>query len=479
MILCYNLLSVFVKINGYFRVEKRMNETTIVAIATALGEAGIGIVRMSGKDAFDIASKIIRNKKNQLITEFRHQRFYYGHVCDIKGEKVDEVMVVGFHGPKSYTCEDVIEIHSHGNAIILNRILEILINAGATLAEPGEFTKRAFLNGRLDLTQAEAVMDLISAKSSQAAKCSLRQLEGNLSKQINEIKNNIMAILAHIEVAIDLPEDDIEADNEEAIKQRIHRTLAKIDVLLATENMGRMVQDGIHIALIGKPNVGKSSLLNCLVGQEKAIVTDIPGTTRDVIEQQINIDGFSVKFIDTAGLRDTQDLVEKIGVERSQSIIEKSDCLFIIFDVSKPVEEKDLAIYEQYKDYFHVVLLNKTDKEINEQTRAMFNKSRCFEVSAAQGIGIDKIRKWIADTIIEGNLQNGTESIIFNQRILTALKQARNSLLEAKEAIKLTIPIDIMSIDVREAAEKIGEITGETISDDLVDLIFCEFCVGK
>lgn len=457
-------------------------EDTIAAIATPPGEGGIGIVRISGSKALDIAKEVFvfGSKKNQT---FKDRYLHYGKVVDEEGNIIDEVLLAYMKGPRSYTAEDVVEIHCHGGIIPITSILKEVIKKGARLAEPGEFTKRAFLNGRIDLVQAEAVMDLICAKTEKLAKASINQMEGGLSGHIKRMRERLIDIMAHIEVTIDYPEEDIDEVTSQSIRNDINHIVNDIENLLSTAEHGRLIRQGIKAVIIGKTNVGKSSLLNALVKEERAIVTDIPGTTRDVIEEFINIKGVAVRIIDTAGIRETLDQVEQIGIQRSKQNIEHADLIITVLDASSPLEDQDREILEYLKDRKALVILNKIDKPVKldrKQIEELIGSEiPIVETSLTLGKGIDKVEDIIYKMFFRGELEISDDLMITNIRHQEALNKARRYLLDALEGIDNELPMDIVSIDLRSAVDSLGAITGETVTEDLIDKIFSEFCLGK
>lgn len=457
-------------------------EDTIAAIATPPGEGGIGIVRISGSKALDIAKEVFvfGSKKNQT---FKDRYLHYGKVVDEEGNIIDEVLLAYMKGPRSYTAEDVVEIHCHGGIIPITSILKEVIKKGARLAEPGEFTKRAFLNGRIDLVQAEAVMDLICAKTEKLAKASINQMEGGLSGHIKRMRERLIDIMAHIEVTIDYPEEDIDEVASQSIRNDINHIVNDIENLLSTAEHGRLIRQGIKAVIIGKTNVGKSSLLNALVKEERAIVTDIPGTTRDVIEEFINIKGVAVRIIDTAGIRETLDQVEQIGIQRSKQNIERADLIITVLDASSPLEDQDREILEYLKDRKALVILNKIDKPVKldrKQIEELIGSEiPIVETSLTLGKGIDKVEDIIYKMFFRGELEISDDLMITNIRHQEALNKARRYLLDALEGIDNELPMDIVSIDLRSAVDSLGAITGETVTEDLIDKIFSEFCLGK
>ncbi|MFL0270254.1 tRNA uridine-5-carboxymethylaminomethyl(34) synthesis GTPase MnmE [Candidatus Clostridium radicumherbarum] len=454
---------------------------TITAISTSIGEGGIGIVRISGKDALAIAVKIFKGNKDRNITDIKSYTMRYGYIIEIDTrEIIDEVIISFMKGPKSFTAEDTIEINCHGGVIATNRVLQEAINAGARLAEPGEFTKRAFLNGRIDLSQAEAVIDIIRAKTELSMKSALAQAEGQISKEIKLVRNKLLEIIAHIEATVDFPEDDLEEATSEFTSKRLSNILSEIDNLLSSADEGKILREGLTTVIVGKPNVGKSSLLNSLLQEKRAIVTDVPGTTRDVIEEYMNLDGVPIKLTDTAGIRFTEDYVEKIGVERSKEKIKEADLIILMLDASRELDNEDLEIIDAIKESKYVVLLNKSDlpNKINKSDLMLLNSKYILEISAATGEGIDFLKDTIKQLFFKGEVTSSS-AIITNIRHKQALLNAKKSLCSAVEALKNTQAIDLASIDLRDAWSSLGEITGETVEEDILDKIFSEFCIGK
>ena len=454
--------------------------STIVAISTAPGVGGIGIVRMSGEKTFEILQKIFVPKNKKNIEKIKGYSIKYGNIVDEKNNIIDEVLVSYFKTPKSYTTENMCEINSHGGIVILNKILEVCIINGAVIAEPGEFTKRAFLNGRIDLTQAEAVIDIINSKTDKEAKVSINQLEGGLSKNIGEIRKDILSIMADIEASIDYPEYDI----EETTNSKILMFLNKIDnKLVSLENSfynGKILRDGISTVILGRPNAGKSSLLNLILNEERAIVTDIEGTTRDTIEEFIQINGIPLKIIDTAGIRDSKDKVEEIGVKKAKELAEKSDIILAIFDISRELNEEDLDILDIIKNKKSIIILNKIDlvKKINKDKLIAINKP-IVEMSTKSGTGKERLFEEISNIFKLNEIANDGEIIVSNQRHKYLIKNARKNVELSKEAIKNNMPIDIISSSIRQILEDLGEITGETVTEDIISEIFSKFCLGK
>ena len=452
---------------------------TICAISTAPGVGGIGIIRLSGKDCFEILGKIFipKNKENMKIKGYTMK---YGNIVNSREEVIDEVLVSYFKAPKSYTTENMCEINSHGGIVILNKILEVCLDAGAELAEAGEFTKRAFLNGRIDLSQAEAVIDIINSKTDKEAKVSLEQLKGKLSTEISVIRKNIISIMADIEATIDYPEYDIEEVTNDRILQVIEDTLNKLKRLEKSFNNGKILRDGIKTVIIGRPNAGKSSLLNVILNEERAIVTDIEGTTRDTIEEFIKIDGIPIRLIDTAGIRNAKDEVEKIGVEKASQIARDSDIVIAIFDITRDFNEEDERILEIIKDRNAIIVLNKIDlnQEKNMEKIKKVNKP-IIKLSTKTREGIEELYSQISEIYHLNEIANNGEIIVSNNRHKKIIQNAIKNLEEAKSTILVKMPIDIISGTLREILEELGKITGETVTEDVINEIFSKFCLGK
>ena len=452
---------------------------TIAAISTSPGIGGIGIIRMSGEDCFQILEKIFKPKNKQSIEKIKGYTMKFGKIVD-KDNIIDEVLVSYFKSPKSYTSENMCEINSHGGIVIMNKILDLCIKNGANLAEPGEFTKRAFLNGRIDLSQAEAVIDIINAKTDKEAEVSLKQLEGSLSEKIEKIRKIVISVMADIEATIDYPEYDL----EEVTNAKIIKVLDEVDILLKSLEKsfynGKILREGISTAIIGRPNAGKSSLLNLILNEERAIVTDIEGTTRDTIEEFISIDGIPLKIIDTAGIRNAKDEVEKIGVEKAMDIAKRSDIIIAIFDSSKKLNEEDKKILELLKDKNAIILLNKIDLEkiIKVDEFKEINKP-VIEISTKTKEGRDKLYEEISKMFKLKEIANDGETIVSNVRHKNIIINSRRNLEKARETINNNMPIDIISTYLKEIIEELGKITGETVTDDVITEIFSKFCLGK
>lgn len=455
---------------------------TIAAISTAIGEAGIGIVRMSGKGAISIGEEVFIGFDDKKVMEIQNKRLTYGHIIDENGTNIDEVLIAFMKGPYTYTREDMVEIYCHGGIISVRKVLELLIRSGARLSERGEFTKRAFLNGRLDLSQAEAVIDIIKAKTDKSFEVSFDQLEGSLSKEIREMRAILLSMVAHVEVSIDFPEEDVNELTYESLKTDARLVERKIDDLLSTANKGKILRDGINTVILGKPNVGKSSLLNAILRENRAIVTDIPGTTRDIIEEYVNIDGIPLKIVDTAGIRATEDVVEKIGVDRAKGSLVNADLIIAVFDVSSDFTEEDKEIIGLLKNKKSIVLLNKIDIPNNVKDKFLKELGgidNIIETSIIENIGVKTLEEDIKDLFYEGDLNIGSDIVITNIRHKTQLEKARNNIQSAIRDIEMDVPLDCIEIDLRNAWEDLGEISGDTIAEDILDKIFKEFCIGK
>ena len=456
-------------------------EKTIVAISTASGNGGIGIIRLSGKDTFKIIDRIFipKNKKKEI----KGYNIKYGNIVNPKNnETIDEVLVSYFVSPKSYTTEDMCEINSHGGMVVEKRILEICLENGAELAEPGEFTKRAFLNGRIDLSQAEGIIDLINSKSDMEAKESIGQLEGYLSKKIKEIKQKMLDIMVDIEVTIDYPEYDVEeVTNTKALKELTY-IKEKLTSLEESFNKGKILKSGIKTVILGKPNAGKSSLLNAMLKEDRAIVSDIEGTTRDTIEEYINIEGVALKLIDTAGIRDTDNQIEKIGVEKSKKLAESADLIIAIIDNSRNIDDDDKKILEIIKDKNAIIVLNKVDindkNEYNEKEVTNLCKP-IIKISAKEEKGLDNLYKEILKLFAIHDISSNNEVLITNERHKKQINKAKENIERAINSLKDNMPVDILSIHIKEALNDLGEITGENVSENIINEIFSKFCLGK
>ncbi|OPJ58672.1 tRNA uridine-5-carboxymethylaminomethyl(34) synthesis GTPase MnmE [Clostridium oryzae] len=454
---------------------------TIAAIATGIGEAGISIIRVSGDKALSLVNSIFKGKTNKSLMDMRPYSMRYGFIIDKDSEDViDEVLVSYMKKPKSFTAEDTVEINCHGGSMAAKRILEEVIKRGARLAEPGEFTKRAFLNGRIDLSQAEAVMDIIKSKTDIAMKSAVMQAEGRVSRKIKEIRDKILGILAEIEATVDFPEEGLDDVVLEQLKSNINKIIDEITYLIKTADEGKIVRDGISTVIVGKPNVGKSSLLNILLSENRAIVTDIPGTTRDIIEEYINLGGIPIKIIDTAGIRETEDVVEKIGVQRSVDKIDEADLVITVLDASRKLEEEDINILDRISGKKNIVLLNKLDlvKNIDVEDLKKYGVEKYINISMVTGDGLDRLKEEISKMFFSGKL-NYNDTIITNTRHKEALIRAKQNCTSSLETLNNNMEIDLASIDLKDALNNLGEITGDSLQEDLLDKIFSEFCIGK
>lgn len=456
--------------------------STIAAISTAPGIGGIGIVRMSGEEAFSILSEIFKPKKSFNIEEVKGYTIKYGYIVK-EDEIIDEVLVSFFRAPNSYTTENLCEISSHGGAYVVRRILETCLENGADLAEPGEFTKRAFLNGRMDLSQAEAVIDIINARTEKEAKTSINQLEGSLSKQIKQIREMLMSVMVEIEVSIDYPEYDVEEVNNLKAYNMLLEVKDKLNSLKNSFENGKIIKNGIKIALLGKPNAGKSSLLNAILKEERAIVTDIEGTTRDTIEESITVSGIPIHIIDTAGIRNAKNEVEKIGIEKSRKMAEEAELVIAILDASKVLNDEDIEILELLKNKKGIVVLNKIDlgniKVSKEAIKNIAGEKEIIEISAKENIGIDNIYETITKMFELNEINIDNDAIITNIRHKDIINNAISGTEKALEATKEKMPIDIIGIYIKDIMEDLGKITGESVSDEIIKEIFSKFCLGK
>lgn len=458
-----------------------MAAETIAAIATAMSASGIGIIRMSGPESRKIANQIYRSKNGKKkMEEVPSHTIHYGFIYD-GDEEIDEVLVMVMDGPRSFTGEDTIEIDCHGGVLAMRRVLETVIKYGARPAEPGEFTKRAFLNGRIDLSQAEAVIDVINAKNEYALKSSLNQLKGSVQKAIKEIREDIIYHIAYIESALDDPEHISVDGYGETLAKSIRVQKEKIEKLLGTVKEGKMMKEGIKTVIVGKPNAGKSSLMNLLVGEDRAIVTDIAGTTRDILEETVILHGISLKIVDTAGIHDTEDKVEQIGVGRAKEYARDADLILYVVDSSKPLDENDEEIMEILNGKKAIVLLNKTDlvpQVTEEMLREKLNHP-IIPVSAKEELGMEQLEVCLKNMFFEGELTFNDEVYITNIRHKTALEDALSSLVMVENSIEMKMPEDFFSIDLMNAYEALGSIVGESVGEDLVNEIFSKFCTGK
>lgn len=459
---------------------------TIAAISTAVTEAGIGIVRMTGEESFAVADRIYSGKNGKKLSSQKSHTIHYGWIKD-GDETVDEVLVMLMRGPHTFTGEDTVEINCHGGVYVLKRVLEACIKNGARPAEPGEFTKRAFLNGKMDLSQAEAVIDVIQSQNDYALQSSVSQLKGNVKKKIRDIRKKILYHTAFIETALDDPEHISVEGYGDTLYRDIEELLGQIQLLLDSSDNGKIIKEGIRTVIVGKPNAGKSSLLNVLLGEERAIVTDIAGTTRDVLTEHMNLQGISLNIMDTAGIRKTEDTVEKIGVDKALAHAKEADLVMYVMDASLPLDENDRQIFQFIKDKKCVILLNKSDlkKQISEENiqkiceENHMKNTPVISVSAKEEEGIDRLEQVLKEMFYQGEISFNQQIYITNARHKHALEQAKESLAKVKESIENGMPEDFYSIDLMDAYESLGSITGETVGEDLINEIFSKFCMGK
>nr|WP_123985954.1 tRNA uridine-5-carboxymethylaminomethyl(34) synthesis GTPase MnmE [Staphylococcus aureus] len=459
-----------------------MDLDTITSISTPMGEGAIGIVRLSGPQAVEIADKLYKGK--HLLNDVPSHTINYGHIIDPESkEVVEEVMVSVLRAPKTFTREDVIEINCHGGILTINRVLELTMTYGARMAEPGEFTKRAFLNGRIDLSQAEAVMDFIRSKTDRASKVAMNQIEGRLSDLIKKQRQSILEILAQVEVNIDYPEyDDVEDATTEFLLEQSKEIKQEINRLLDTGAQGKIMREGLSTVIVGKPNVGKSSMLNNLIQDNKAIVTEVAGTTRDVLEEYVNVRGVPLRLVDTAGIRETEDIVEKIGVERSRKALSQADLILFVLNNNEALTQEDYTLYEVVKNEDVIVIVNKMDLEQNidiNEVKDMIGDTPLIQTSMLKQEGIDELEIQIRDLFFGGEVQNQDMTYVSNSRHISLLKQARQTIQDAIDAAESGVPMDMVQIDLTRTWEILGEIIGETASDELIDQLFSQFCLGK
>lgn len=444
---------------------------TIVAISTALGEGAISIIRVSGEDAISIVNPLFKGKNLQKV---KSHTINYGHIV-YKGEIIDEVLLSIMKAPKTYTREDVIEINTHGSIAVVNKIMEILLLSGCRLAQPGEFTKRAFLNGRIDLTESEGVMDLINSETELTRKMAINQLSGKVSKLITDLRDKIVALISNIEVNIDYPEyEDIEVVTINKIKEEVVEMKSKLHEILKISEDGKILKDGIKTVILGKPNVGKSSLLNALLEEEKAIVTDVKGTTRDIVEGSIIIGGVKLNLIDTAGVRDSNDIIEKIGIEKSLNLIDESELVLLVLDSSEELSDEDKFLLDKTKDKKRIVIMNKTDLDSNNT----YDKD-VIKISAKENIGIEEVKNKIKELFNVGTFLSKNLTFFTNARQIALLKSAIESLEEVEKGVNEEREIDMIEIDLKLVWERLGDIIGANYTEELVDNLFSRFCLGK
>lgn len=449
-----------------------------------MGEGAIAIVRLSGPEAIQIADKIYKGPKGKTLSSVESHTIHYGHIVDRPSDRVvEEVMVSVLKAPRTFTREDVIEINCHGGIVTVNQVLQLALREGARLAEPGEFTKRAFLNGRIDLSQAEAVMDLIRAKTDRAMNVAMNQMEGRLSALVRRLRSEILETLAHVEVNIDYPEyDDVEEMTHQLLVEKATAVKKEIEALLRTSEQGKILREGLSTVIIGRPNVGKSSLLNSLVHEAKAIVTDIPGTTRDVIEEYVNVRGVPLRLVDTAGIRETEDIVERIGVERSRQVLKEADLILLVLNYSEELSEEDVKLFEAVEGMDVIVIMNKTDLEAkidSERVRELANGRPVVTTSLLKEEGINDLEEAIQSLFYTGAIESGDLTYVSNTRHISILQQAKRAIEDALSGIEQDVPIDMVQIDLTRCWELLGEIIGDSVHESLIDQLFSQFCLGK
>ncbi|MGA8942301.1 MAG: tRNA uridine-5-carboxymethylaminomethyl(34) synthesis GTPase MnmE [Thermoactinomyces sp.] len=458
-----------------------METDTIAAISTPVGEGGISVIRVSGPDAISVADRIYHGKNS--LKDVPTHTVHYGHIVDpASNERVDEVLATVMRKPRTFTREDVVEISCHGGIVPVQKTLELLLEHGARLAEPGEFTKRAFLNGRIDLSQAEAVMDLIRAKTDSAARIALSQHEGRLSRLIRRLRNEILEILAHLAVNVDYPEYDAEQMTAQFLRERCEEIARELRKLLKTARQGKISREGIKAVIVGRPNVGKSSLMNALTHENKAIVTDIPGTTRDVIEEYVNVRGIPLHLLDTAGIRETEDIIERIGVERSHQALAQADLVLLLLNYAEPLTDEDRQLLSLVHNHTSIVIVNKTDLPCRidlEEVRRLIGEIPLITTSLKEEKGIDDLEEAISRLFHLGKVELADGTYVSNVRHIHLLRKALASIREVIQAIDAGVPLDMAEIDLKNAWESLGEVIGEAVSEDLIDQIFSQFCLGK
>lgn len=458
-------------------------EDTISTIATAPGQGAIGIIRMSGSLAIKITDIFFRGIDGKKASEVLPRQAAYGHIINPDHDEIiDEVLLLIMRGPKSYTREDVVEIHCHGGPVPMKKILALTLQYGARLSEPGEFTKRAFLNGRLDLSQAEAVMDIIRAKTDASLRMAVGHLSGALSEKIRNLRDDILRMIVNLEAAIDFPEEDIEVLAAQDVREAAVLLLAELDHLLATKETGRILREGLETVIVGKPNVGKSSLLNALLKEKRAIVTDIPGTTRDVIEEFVNICGVPLKIVDTAGIRETSDVIEQMGVEKTKEFVMTADLILLLLDASMPLAGEDKEVLAMLAGKQAIVLVNKTDLPVLldlEEVYRYIPDKKVLKISVMEGSGLSELEQVIVDMVYGGTIEQKEGAFVTNVRQSQLLEQAKQHLESAIQAIDRLMPSDCIVIDLKDSWDKLGEITGDTVGDDIINQIFSQFCIGK
>ena len=459
-----------------------LQQDTIAALVTAVGESSVGIIRISGPEAVKIADKIYQGKSDLLSADTH--TIHYGYVYDWRNDKkIDEALFMLMRGPRSFTGEDVVEVQCHGGMVVLKQVLQLILLSGSRLAEQGEYSKRAFLNGRLDLAQAESIMDIVQAKTDKGVDLALSQLQGTLSGMVKTLRADLLELIAFIQADIDYPDDDIERLTAEEQQQRVVNLKTQVANVLQNAQKGKMIRDGLKVVIAGKPNVGKSSLLNALLGQERAIVTDIPGTTRDVIEEYINLNGIPLKIVDTAGIRETDNVVEQIGVDKAQQFMKTADLVLYVVDAVQGLTEQDTLMMEDIQNQPVIYLLNKSDVGISDEIRAQLKEAigeaPVLEISARDKIGLEQLEEKITDLFFAGTLEVSNDIMVTNVRHIQILEESMAHMDGFLNGIMLGLSVDFLVIDLQNAWEKLGKITGETVEEDLLDQIFSKFCLGK
>jgi len=460
--------------------NKNVMPPTIAAISTPFGTGGLGVIRISGADAVAVADRVFRAADKKTLASAATHTIHYGHITDADGTVIDEVMAAVMLAPKTFTAEDVVEISTHGSTVAIRRVLERILASGAALAMPGEFTRRAFLNGRIDLSQAEAVIDIINANSDSALSAAVSQLEGTLSHEIEAIRKPLLYILAQFAALVDYPDEDIADLSEDSLGSAIDTAIMQCAALMQTAHSGRMVREGVRCAILGKPNTGKSSLLNKLARADRAIVTDIAGTTRDAIEEFVSLGGIPLRLTDTAGIRNTADAVEQIGVAKSTEYAQNSDIAFVMLDGSAPYDEKDMRVLELTEHTKRIILINKSDmpQMLDTAVLPVLPQDTLLRICAKSGDGLDTLQSAVADICDIANITPGSVALS-NIRHIEAVRQAHNTLCEARQTLDAGMPMDMCAIDISAAVGKLGEITGIEVAADIIDTVFAEFCVGK
>ena len=457
-------------------------DDTIAAISTPPGCAGIGKIRISGEDALEIADQVFYSSSTESLKKVESHTIHYGFIRDKDDKDIDEVLALILKAPKSFTAEDTVEFDCHGGSLPLQGVLDVVLSAGARLAEPGEFSKRAFMNGRIDLTQAEGIMDLINSQTEKGRELAVQHLKGGLSDHIKDIREQLMTILAGMEASIDFPEDEVPGFDSDQVNDKINQVIENLNELIQSSKTGQIFTEGVETVIVGKPNVGKSSLLNYLLKENRAIVTEIPGTTRDIISELVNLGGIPLRITDTAGIRETSDQVEKIGVERTINSLQTADLVLLMLDVSQGISPRDYKIYQEVKDKPIIILVNKTDlsKEIDHnKIEENFPDGRIIYTSVQTGAGLKELEETIKDEIMAGDVKGGYDQIITRMRHRNLLEEAKDSLELVIEGNENNIPPDLLSVDLKDALLSLGEITGETVTNNLIDQIFQDFCIGK